>query len=578
VGRSVAPIGRLVLVGWPWLVLALALAPRLWGIGWQLPSALHFDELKYVQWAGAVAAGEDVQTDFRNPSLYRYLLVAEYRVAGLLGITDDDRSTAILQFHLARVTSAVFGAVACVLTALAAARLAACSRRPWDGPLVGGVAGLVLGWSLLHVHLSHYAVNDAVASAFLAGGLLFGVRALVAPTARDFLLAGLCAGLAAAAKYNYGVVAALPLVAAIRPCPSTASGGGGSRLWQAFDLVPSGRRIGLILLGILVGVVVGMPELVTAPAAVLAGVAEQARIGGARWNGQSTLPVWLLYLQALERGFGVAGLALALAGVLALSRRRPWALAAILTAPLLYAVVMLRNELFFARFAVPALPFLAVLAGLGVGWIVHRPLRPLVRDALVAAALGLAVVPQVLAVVRHNLIATEPDTRLLAHTWLNAEARGAWAAAETYGVPLNWEGKAPNRYRLQRYGSLADGPTIKKLACDKVRYAVLASITYERKQAWRGGQAEGYADLLRVGRPVATFDPFRPGAWAPAHIDDVGLPFWNLDAYERSGPRIEIYELSEEAARSHCAGDERRATEGAATEGAATEGAGGGRR
>ena len=571
-GRSVAPIGRLVLVGWPWLVLALALAPRLWGIGWQLPSALHFDELKYVEWAGAAAAGEQVQTDFRNPSLYRHLLLAEYRVAGLLGVTDDGRSTAILQFHLARVTSAVFGAVACVLTALAAAQLASCSRRPWDGPLVGGVTGLMLGWSLLHVHLSHYAVNDAVASLFLAGGLLFGVRALVAPTSRDLLLAGLCAGLATAAKYNYGVVVALPLAAAIMLGDRRAS-----RLWRTFDLVLSGRRIGLILLGVLIGVVGGMPELVTAPAAVLAGVAEQARIGGARWNGQLTLPVWLLYLQALERGFGMAGLALALAGALALGRRRPWALAAILAAPLLYAGVMLRNDLFFARFAIPLLPFLAVLAGLGVGWIARQPLRPLIRDALVAAAIGLALAPQVLAVVRHNVIATAPDTRLLAHTWLNTEARGIWVAAETYGLPLNWEGKAPNRYRLQRYGSLADGPTIKKLACDKVRYAVLASITYERKQAWRGGQAEGYADLVRIGRPVATFDPFRPGAWAPAHVDDVGLPFWNLDAYERSGPRIEIYELSEEAAQWLRAGDERPAPDGAATDGAAPDGAGGGR-
>ena len=538
-GESVPPIGRALLVGWPWLVLVVALVPRLWGIGWQLPSALHFDELKYVEWAGAVAAGEQVETDFRNPSLYRHLLLGEYWLAGHLGVTDDARSTAILQFHVARVTSAVFGAIACLLTALAAARFAARPGRPWAGPLVGGAAGLVLGWSLLHVHMSHYAVNDAVASAFLAGGLLFGVRALVAPTRRDFLLAGLCAGLATAAKYNYGVVVALPLAAAL-----VRSGVGGPLMV---------RRVPLTLLGGLVGLVLGMPEVITAPGAVLAGIAEQARIGESRWNGQSPLPIWLLYLQALERGMGVSTVALALVGAVAIGRRRPCVLAALLAAPFLYAVVMLRNELFFARFAIPVLPFLAVLAGLGVGWLARQPLRPLLRDVLVAAALGLALAPQVGAVIRHNLLATVPDTRLLSHAWLNEHATGVWVAAETYGVPLNWEGKAPNRYRLQRFGSLADAPTIKKLACDGVRYAVVASITYERKQAWRGGQAAGYADLLSVGRLVATFDPFRPGEWAPAHPDDVGLPFWNLDAYERAGPHIEVYELSEEASREHCA-------------------------
>ncbi len=137
-GESVSPIGRALLVGWPWLVLVVALATRLWGIGWQLPSALHYDELKYVEWAGAAVAGEQVDTDFRNPSLYRHLLLVEYWLAGLLGFTEDGRSTAILQFHLARVTSAVFGAGACMLTALAAARRVACSPRQPDVELVGG--------------------------------------------------------------------------------------------------------------------------------------------------------------------------------------------------------------------------------------------------------------------------------------------------------------------------------------------------------------------------------------------------------------------------------------------------------
>src|SRR3712207_215337 len=160
-GESVPPIGRAVRVGWPWLVLAVALATRLWGIGWQLPSALHYDELKYVEWAGAVAAGEQTETDFRNPSLYRHLLLAEYRLAALLGATDDDRSTAILQFHLARATSAVFGAVACLLTALAAAPLVPNGQRPWAGGLGGGPARLGLGWGLARVHVSHHPLDDA---------------------------------------------------------------------------------------------------------------------------------------------------------------------------------------------------------------------------------------------------------------------------------------------------------------------------------------------------------------------------------------------------------------------------------
>lgn len=541
-------------------MLALALAPRLWGVGWQLPSALYFDELKYVEWAGSMAAGRATETDFRNPSLYRHLLHFEYRAAALIMPSRDERATALLQFLLARTTSGLLGALACVLTGLAAAHLASSRSRPWDGPLAGIVAGVLLGWSLLHVHMSHYAVNDAVASCALAGGLLFGARAIRAPTFWAFALAGLCAGLAASTKYNYGVVVAVPLAAAcvalLRRDEPWHDESWRDRLQRdepRHNLLLFGRRIALTVLGTVVGVLIGMPEVLWAAPALLAGMADQADIGTRRWNGQVETPVGLLYVQALERGIGTSVLALALLGGVVYGRHRPWALAALVSAPLLYLLVMLRTELFFARFAIPLLPFLVVLAALGIGWIARQPFRPIIRGALAAGALAFALVPQAGAVLRHDRLATLPDTRVLAHEWLETHASGDRVATETYGLPLNWAGKPPARYRLQRYGSLADVPTIEKLACDGVRYALLASITYERKQAWRGGQAAGYAELVRVARPVMTFDPFATPDGAAAHIDDTGLPFWNLDAYARPGPRIEVYEFSEDAARAYCA-------------------------
>jgi len=61
------------------MVLAVALAVRLWGIGWQLPAALYFDEMKYVERAGATVRGQPRETvDFRNPTLFRHLLEVEW--------------------------------------------------------------------------------------------------------------------------------------------------------------------------------------------------------------------------------------------------------------------------------------------------------------------------------------------------------------------------------------------------------------------------------------------------------------------------------------------------------------------
>ena len=109
----------------------------------------------------------------------------------------------------------------------------------------------------------------------------------------------------------------------------------------------------------------GAPEILFSPAAMLAGLMEQARIGESRWNGQSDAPVWQLYLETLVQGLGWPALGVAIAGGVALAIRRPLVLVATVAVPIVCLAVMLRQELFFARFALPLLPPLAMLAGVG---------------------------------------------------------------------------------------------------------------------------------------------------------------------------------------------------------------------
>jgi len=553
--------------GWPALVLVLALATRLWGIDWQAPATLYFDELKYVERAGATVRGQPLEVaDFRNPTLFRHLLEAEYRLAALVHPIDDVRQASNVQLALARVTSAVLGAAACLLTALAAARLARGRCRTASGALVGLSAGLMLAVAPLQVHLSHYALNDAPASFVMAAGLLFGVRALTGGDWRDFLLAGLLAGLAAATKYNFGVVLALPLVATLdvrgdrsqekldvgSPSPSQWGGRRGVGPPQGWRLLPT-RLLGLVLGGFLVGLVLGMPEVVTSPVEILAGIAEQARLGAIRWNGQSDAPIYQLYGETLIRGLGWPVLLLAVCGAITLGRRDQFLLAGLLSVPVACLAIMLRQELFFARFALPLLPPVAILGGLGVGGLAEVASRRLGEGKGKALALGvllIALVPGGRFTLRHDQLATTTDTRLLAQGWLERRAGGAKVATEVYGLPLNWSGGTGVRgYRLQRVAALVDPASVKRLACDGTRYFVTASLTSEREVARRRPTAEGtgYDLLAQAGRVAAIFDPFWPGLSAPAHPDDTGIPFWYLDAYERPGPRITIFEVPEGA-------------------------------
>ena len=231
-----------------------------------------------MEWAGAVADDRPLDhTDFRNPSLYRHLLLLEYRASDALAPLRDPRSRAERRTVLARVTSAVMGAGAAVLTGLAAAKL--------FSPLAGATAGLIVALGPLPVHLSHIAINDSAALFFLTASLYFGACVCIRPRRKFLVLAGLFAGLAAAGKYTFGVVGAIPL------------------LVLAVDVAR--RRIGFPLaLGLmsltafagLVGLLAAMPEIVTATSAVGEGILQQATKGqrpsGLQEESPSSSCIW----------------------------------------------------------------------------------------------------------------------------------------------------------------------------------------------------------------------------------------------------------------------------------------------
>jgi hypothetical protein len=550
------------------VVLVVALGLRLWGIEWQLPAALYFDEMKYVAWAGG-AKDDASQTvsDLRNPTLFHHLLQAEYAVATLVQRSATPQQVAVSELWLARMTSAILGGLACLLTALATQALArAAGFRPGAAMLAGLSAGLILAVAPLHVHLSHYAVNDATASLFLVATLLFGSRALTSGAPRDLALAGAAAGLAFSTKYSFAVGLVLPLVAVMMTqCKDLSIPPWGSFPLRGANMgcadVPTAPRLRraklmlVVLAAFVIGSVLAAPEIVLSPEAIVAGVAEQARLGGIRWNGQSDAPVWQLYIETLGHGLGWPALMMAVIGGVAVGRRNRNALLAVLAVPVVCLGVMLRQELFFARFALPLLPSLAMLAGLGVVAVVWLAVRgPKMRMAVAAGVATIVtagvLLPASVITIRHNQLATTTDTRVLARRWLNQRGDGARVATELYGQPLLWAGSvAPRGFRMQRVGSFVEASTVTKLSCDGTRLFLVASLTEERESARRGPRAgeTGYDLLARLGQPKAVFDPFQPGTSSPAHPDNTGIPFWYLNTYARPGPKITIYELPDGA-------------------------------
>ena len=252
------------------------------------------------------------------------------------------QQAAVFELWLARLTSAVLGALACLLTALAAsgpvqpraaeqrcsrdaARDAAGRARGRPDPGAGAAARPPL--ALRRQRRDGLAVpgRDAAVRHPRAGLRL----------RRDLVLAGVVAGLAFSTKYSFAVGLVLPLAAGaagagradLTPAPRSPRGeGGGHRLpspaqRERGSRLSGARPVLLVLAGFVLGAVLGAPELVLRPDAVVAGIVEQARLGGIRWNGQSDAPVWQLYAETLVQGLGWPALLAAAIGAAALGRR-----------------------------------------------------------------------------------------------------------------------------------------------------------------------------------------------------------------------------------------------------------------
>lgn len=204
----------------PLLALAaLALALRLWGINAGLPWINRYfyetDEAAVINIAMAFGAGDlNPHTAF-NPPFFMYQLFALYggfyAVGRLLGWFHSALdfawlySTGAAPFYLVgRLLAVVYGAATVALLVRLGARL--------YGRWAGLAAGLLLALAPLHATYSQMVKVDVPAAFWALAAVWFAVSVQRGAGWRAWALAGACAGLAAATKYQAGIaLLALPV-------------------------------------------------------------------------------------------------------------------------------------------------------------------------------------------------------------------------------------------------------------------------------------------------------------------------------------------------------------------------------
>ncbi len=396
------------------LIVVLALGVRVYGINFPL---YHWDErLTFSDVFFAVGNNLEMLT-YEHGSLLTYILL--FLWYPLIALAHQTMPGAFEFFRVyyqdpswLALTGRLVSAVASTGSVLAVYVLG----RRFYHRTVGLVAAFFLASTFLDIAESHYMRVYALTTLFSVLALFFSIKILEDSRIRNYLLAGLFAGLGAAAQYTV-VFLIVPLV--------TAHAIVTWRNWGA------AARRRLFSKEILIGLdSAGMAFFAATPYALIqfpawAGYMKWFVLNRAAvtWVSPEGQPVWLFYLtEHLAGGMGLALESVALMGVLyLLYRRRSRDLILLIFPALLF--LTLNGGPNYARYALPLLPVLSIAAANILydffAWT-KRWISPMASEiALAAIALALCI-PPLMNAIRFDYWLTQPDTRAVAAEWIQS--------------------------------------------------------------------------------------------------------------------------------------------------------------
>lgn len=399
------------------MILALALSVRLWGIDFGLPDLYHWDEaLAFFNAFYALNASLRIVTQ-EHGSLFPYLISLTWAclhiILRLLGQMNSLRdlmpwyfSQPYLLFILPRIVIALFSTATVLLTYLL-------GKQAYDEK-IGIVGAGFLSLTFLHVTHAHYAVAHELAAFLITASVYCSVRLIGDTRTKWYVGAALLAGLGAAARF-YAFLCLAPLCVAhllIQPRPISCR--------EAMSLLLD-RRLLLSLDVALLAFFMVTPYGILDSRVFFGQMKWFASNAAMRtWVDTGGLPVWLFYLtEHLRGGMGLPLELLAFAGFgYCLVVRKPEDI--ILSSFLAAHYLLLAMGPNFARYALPLLPFLALVAARALVDFIHKSIgQPTLQAAATLISVVVVLTPSTMSVVRFDYLLTQKDTRTVAKHWIN---------------------------------------------------------------------------------------------------------------------------------------------------------------
>ncbi len=550
------------------LLLAATFLLRIWGIKQGLPYSYNVDEATHFVPRAVGFFSHDLNPHyFLNPPGYSYLLHVVFELwfgssdAVMRAYTTDPTSV----FVVARVVAAALGTIAVGLTYLAGAR--------FFNRTIGLLAAAMLSVAFLPVFYSHLALNDVPTLAPVTLSL-YGIAGVMRRGRwRDYAIAGVGIGLAAATKYTGGITALCLIAASV--CDTA-----GESLWQAV------RRCLVALALALLAFLIANPYALLDFSSFQSGLSAQASLAA----GQD--PVKLgstpgsgitYYLWTFTWGLGWGPTLAAVGGAtLLLVRRRIATALVLLPAPIAFIIFMGDQQRFFGRWLMPIFPIVVLLAAYGAveaaRWLARTNRLP---GPVCGALITVLLLAQSLVAVLHNdAVLSRPDTRNLTRAWMvgNVPA-GAKIVVEPL-VPDNWAADigrslawTPNGDRwvqfatsltdVDQYGNLLPTGQRRFVLVDQYErtlrpalldeyvahdYCWLVIGSLQAGRAFAQPQAAPaavryYAALANRAHLLYHVSPFSTGTHAVPFSFDWSIDYYPRQ-YRRPGPEISVYRLT----------------------------------
>ena len=475
-------------------VLIAAVILRFWALGHGIPQSIAEDEPEIVERAFNMMRSGSLNPGgfFDYPALYIYIQFLVSVLSFLAGAVGGqwsslEAATTPSVYLWGRGVTAAFGVATVWLVFRIGMR--------WGGRHAL-LAAALLAVMPLHVRYSHYVLTDVPLTFFVTLTLLLSLAAHEKNRLGAFALAGAAAGLSAATKYNGGLAIVLPLIAAWMTIPAKPS-----RMAAAWVIVGSAFAVFLLAAPY---TVLDLPGFLNS----------FARLAGEyRFTVTREAP-WLTYLKHLRLTFGWPALLLAGGGLgLGLVRlvrgpgRVRWALA--VTFPLLYLWMVSRQNIVFARYLLPIVPSLCVLAAAavvsGVSLLRRYEIPRAPRTALIAGLTVLALLPPALQSIGFNRTISKTTTADQAYEWITKNVpAGSFVVIESRRLLL-----PAGAFKSRNVGQLR-GRSYQDYVDEGVDYLMASSQSYGPyldSPHQFPNEYKDYMEIFQQSREVARFSP-----------------------------------------------------------------------